>query len=375
MSASLSIANPIPVATQAKLQIEANPWEAIVRRDRALDGVLFYGVKTTGIYCKPSCPSRRPKPENVEFFFEPAKAERAGFRACLRCRPRLGPEDSPELVLIRRACEFVERNLDGTLTSRVFAAGLGTGSAQLNRSFKQVLGITLREYVEARRFALFKLNLGLGRSVAEATYEAGYGSSRGAYQAVQRRLGMTPAVYRDGARGQQLKYTIVDSPLGLLMLAATSKGLCRVAFGESERQLEAELRGEFRHARLIHDTNGMSEVAAALASLLQGRSPARALPLDIQTTAFQRRVYRELQRIPLGQTRSYQQIARAIGQPTASRAVARACATNPVAIAIPCHRVVHSDGSLSGYRWGAQRKRRLLDVERSAAAKANPAHQ
>ena len=358
----------MPAATASPARVESNPWDAIVRRDRSFDGVLFYAVKTTGIYCKPSCPSRRPRPANIQFFFDARQAERAGFRACRRCRPKLVAEASPEVATIRRACEFIERNLDGALTSGVLRAGLGVSAAQLNRIFRKALGITVRDYVEARRFALFKLHLGLGRSVAEATYDAGYGSSRGAYEGVAERLGMTPAVYRDGARGQQVRYAIVQSPLGLLLIAATSRGLSRVAFGESESQLEAELEAEFRRARRLRDDGAMAEFAAAMTQLLNGQPLARALPLDIQTTAFQRRVYRELQKIPAGETRSYQQIARALGQPSACRAVARACATNPVAVAIPCHRVVRTNGELSGYRWGVERKRKLLDAEKQAAA-------
>jgi AraC family transcriptional regulator of adaptative response/methylated-DNA-[protein]-cysteine methyltransferase len=365
MSAMPTLAEPI----QANAQVQSNPWDAIVRRDRRFDGVLFYAVRTTGIYCKPSCPSRRPRPANIEFFFDARQAERAGFRPCRRCHPRLVAEASPEVALIRRACEFIEHNLDGTLTSAVLHGGLGATPAQMNRAFRRTLGISVREYVDARRFALFKLNLGLGRSVAEATYDAGYGSSRGAYEDVKQRLGMTPAVYREGARGQQVRYAIVESPLGLLLIATTARGLCRVAFGESERQLEAELEGEFRRARRLRDQGGIAEFAAAMTQLLHGQPLARALPLDIQTTAFQRRVYRELRRIPCGQTRSYQQIARALGQPTAARAVARACATNPVAVMIPCHRVVRASGELSGYRWGVERKRRLLETEKEAATR------
>src|SRR5437588_1239204 len=363
----MSAAALMPALPTLPTQLETNPWEAVLRRDRSFDGVLFYAVRTTGIYCKPSCPSRRPRPANIEFFFDPRNAERAGFRPCRRCRPRLLGEATPEVALIRRTCEFIERNIEGALTATVLSNGLNISSAQLNRVFKQTLGITARDYVEARRFALFKLNLGLGRSVAEATYEAGYGSSRGAYEGVRSRLGMTPAVYRDGARGQQVRYCMVESPLGLLLVAATSKGVCRVALGESERQLAAELEGEFRRARLMRDQEGMKEFAAALNDLLRGQAPAQALPLDIQITAFQRRVYRELQKIPRGETRSYQQIARALGRPSACRAVARACASNPVAIAIPCPRVVRSDGALSGYRWGAERKRKLLEAEKRAA--------
>jgi AraC family transcriptional regulator of adaptative response/methylated-DNA-[protein]-cysteine methyltransferase len=362
MSAALM---PMPArSVQPSTHAAGNPWDAVVRRDRSFDGVLFYAVKTTGIYCKPSCPSRRPRPANVEFFFDARQAERAGFRPCRRCHPRLVAEASPEVALIRRTCEFIERNLDGTLTSSVLRNGLPESPAQVNRVFRRTLGVTVREYIEARRFALFKLHLGLGRSVAEATYDAGYGSSRGAYEGVTHRLGMTPAVYREGAHGQQVRYAIVQSSLGLLLIAATAKGLCRVAFGESERQLEAELEGEFRHARLQRDENAMSEFADAVSQLLDGQPLAHVLPVDIQTTAFQRRVYRELQKIPAGQTRSYQQIARSIGQPSACRAVARACASNPVAVMIPCHRVVRSDGELSGYRWGADRKQRLLDAEK-----------
>ena len=367
----MACATTVHMATQ---MISANPaypdveWLAVVNRDRSFDGELYYAVRTTGVYCRPSCPSRMPARHNVVFFRDRESAERRGFRPCRRCRPNEpdGAGQAQAADLLRRACDFVEQNLEASLTGHAIEAALGTSATKVNRLFRKSLGISLREYAEARRLALFKLNLGIGRTVVDATYEAGYGSSRAAYEGVQRRLGMTPAIYRDGAPGQQIRYATTDSPLGHMLVAATSKGVCRIGFGDSQQKLEAELRGEFRRARLIADEAAVRPYVLALLSYLQGESHDLDLPLHIRASVFQRRVYRELQKIPLGETRSYAEIARALGQPNAHRAVARACATNDVAVAIPCHRVVRSDGALAGYRWGVQRKRELLKMERSS---------
>jgi AraC family transcriptional regulator of adaptative response/methylated-DNA-[protein]-cysteine methyltransferase len=308
-----------------------------------------------------------PARQNVVFFRDRESAERSGFRPCRRCRPNEPQAGSAQYAdLLRRVCEFIEQNLESTLTAEVIEAALGASTAKLNRLFRKSLGVSLREYAEARRLALFKLNLGIGRTVADATYEAGYGSSRAVYEGAQRRLGMTPAAYRDGAPGQQIRYAVAESPLGQMLVAATSKGVCRIAFGDSQQKLEAELRGEFRRARLIADEAAVRPYVLALLSYLQGENQSLDLPLHIRASVFQRRVYRELKKIPLGETRSYADIARALGQPNAHRAVARACATNDVALAIPCHRVVRSDGALAGYRWGVERKRKLLEMEANA---------
>lgn len=351
-------------------RINDQQWAAVLNRDRSFDGELYYAVRTTGVYCRPSCASRRPSRSNVVFFHDTQAAEQAGFRPCRRCKP----EDSEgagqeERALLRRACDYVEQNLESALSSDALKASLGVSAGKLNRLFRRYLGVTLREYAEARRMAAFKLNLGIGRTVVDATYEAGYGSSRAVYEGVQRRLGMTPAVYRDGAPGQQIRYDVVATALGTMLVAVTSKGLCRVAFGDSEQKLEAELRGEFRRARIMQDASAVAPFTAALVNYLKGETLELDVPLHIRASVFQRRVYRELKKIPVGQTRSYAQIARALGQPTAHRAVARACATNDVALAIPCHRVVRGDGALAGYRWGLERKKKLLELEGAVSSK------
>ena len=361
-----------PMAAQRVLEnisLESNPercWDAVLRRDRSLDGAVFYAVRTTGVFCKPSCPSRRPDRANVVFFNDPGAAEKAGFRPCRRCRPEQA--QSEDAVLVRRACDFIDRNLDGTLTAPVLRAGLGLSIAKLNRAFRKILGISAREYADARRFELFRANLTFGRSVADATYEAGYNSSRAAYENVSSRLGMTPAAYRERGKGVAIRYATAATPLGRMAVAATNKGICRIAFAESDQKLIARLEGEFPRATLTAAPRDLAPLTSALnAHIEAGGNTALELPLDIHVTAFQRRVYRELKKIPAGQTRSYAEVARAIGQPTACRAVARACATNPVAVAIPCHRVIGSNGALTGYRWGVERKRELLGRERQSA--------
>jgi AraC family transcriptional regulator of adaptative response/methylated-DNA-[protein]-cysteine methyltransferase len=340
-------------------------WQAVLKRDPRLDGVLFYAVRSTGIYCRPSCPSRRPRREHVQFFFEPKAAESAGYRPCRRCRPREDRAQSAEIELARRICRFIEENLEGTLTLRVMGHALGESGERLQRTFRRVLGVPLYQYIKARRFAVFKMFLRLGRPVAEATYEAGYSSSSRVYEQVSGRLGMTPAVYRRRGPGVRIRYAVCDSPLGKLLVAATERGICKVEFGESEEKLRAALVGEFARAEIVRDAGQLSRAVESLLRHLDGRQPDLAMPLDIRATAFQLRVYAELKRIPCGQTRTYGEVARAIGMPGGQRAVARACATNPVPIVVPCHRVVRADGDLGGYRFGTARKKALLEMESS----------
>ncbi len=338
-------------------------WQAVLKRDPRLDGVLFYAVRSTGVYCRPSCPSRRPRREHVQFFFEPRAAEGAGFRACRRCRPNQDRSQSAEIDLARRICQFIEENLDGTLTVRVMESALGASADRLQRTFRRVLGVPLHQYIKARRFTVFKMYLRLGRPVAEATYEAGYSSSSRVYEKVAGRLGMTPALYRRRAPGVQIRYTVCDSPLGKLLVATTEKGICKVEFGESPAKLQAALQGEFARARVARDDGELAPAVKAILRHLEGKEPDLALPLDIRATAFQLRVYEELKRIPYGRTRTYREIAERLHMPRAQRAVARACATNPVPLLIPCHRVVRSDGELGGYRYGIERKQALLHKE------------
>ncbi len=341
-------------------------WRAVLARDARLDGRFVYAVRSTGIYCRPSCPSRRPRRAQAVFFAVPEAAEHDGFRPCQRCRPRQAARD-PHAEVVGRICRHIDEHLDTPLTLGVLAAETGLGPLRLQRAFRRLMGITPRQYADARRLGLLKKRLQEGNDVTTSLYEAGYGSSSRLYERSDAQLGMTPATYRRGGRGMCIGYTIVDCPLGRLLVAATERGISAVYLGDSDRELEATLRREYSNAEISRDTNGLSAWVRALLRHLEGREPHLDLPLDVQATAFQRRVWETLRAIPYGSTRSYSQIARALGRPTATRAVARACATNPVSVVVPCHRVVRQDGGLGGYRWGLKRKQSLLERECSAA--------
>jgi len=329
-------------------------WRAVLARDRRFDGAFVYAVRSTGIYCRPSCPSRRPRRSQVTFFPIPEAAEREGYRACLRCRPAQTKSADPAVALVREACRAIEQ---GT--------SLHARPQQLARAFKRVLGITPKQYASAQRLTRFKQELKRRKHVSPALYEAGYSSSSRVYERSHEQLGMTPATYARGGAGIGIAYVTVATSLGRLLVAATERGVCRVMLGDNAEALEADLLSEFPTARVVQDQSGkLVGWVAAILAYLDGREPHLDLPLDVRATAFQRRVWQELQRIPFGKTRSYGEVARRIGQPNATRAVARACATNPAALIIPCHRVVREDGDLGGYRWGLERKRALLDQER-----------
>ncbi len=352
---------------------EERRWRAVLAKDLSSDGTFVYAVRSTRIYCRPWCPSRRPRRQQVVFFSAPGDAERAGFRPCRRCQPRnaTGPRHL-QAALIARVCRYIEANVNGLespVTLERLGAQAGVSPHHLQRTFKGVMGITPRQYAEACRLGGLKLGLKGGKDVTSALYEAGYGSSSRLYERAPSELGMTPATYRWGGRGMRIAYTIVDSSLGRLLVAATERGVCAVSLGDSDADLEAFLRAEYPNAEIQRDRRpqgGLSDWVGRILSHLEGERPSLDLPVDLQATAFQWRVWKELRAIPYGATRSYSQVARAIGRPTAIRAVARAVATNPVAVVIPCHRVVHQDGSLSGYRWGPERKRVLLEKERVA---------
>jgi len=339
-------------------------WRVVLARDGRYDGAFVYAVRSTGIYCRPSCASRRPRREQVTFFPIPEAAERAGFRACRRCRPAEANGADPAVALVREAC----RALDAAEPPRLetLAGRLGTRPHRLVRAFKRVVGITPKAYGDARRVARFKHELKRRAHVSPAVYEAGYGSSSRAYERANAQLGMTPATYARGGVGTEIAYAVVPCPLGRLLIAATPRGVCHISLGAGAAALEAELAAEFPAARIRKDRAGLERWVAAILRHLDGREPHLDLPLDIRATAFQRRVWQELQSIPYGETRSYTDVARRIGRPTATRAVARACAMNPAALVIPCHRVVREDGDLGGYRWGLDRKRALLEREREA---------
>src|SRR5438270_8465915 len=349
------------MSTAAVMQ-SSNPaelWDAVVARNRKFDGAVYYGVSTTSIYCRPSCPSRRPKPENVQFFFDPESAERAGFRACLRCKPRELP-GSRKLLLVRNVCRTVEKNVDSPLPMKQLSAELKISAATLDRAFKQSTGITIKQYAEARRLSLFKTALRFRRDVTTALYEAGYNSSSRVYEHSNAKLGMTPAAYSKGGNGARIRYAVAPYSAGRALLAVTDKGVCSVKLGDDPARLVRELEGEYPKAELVHTDGELREWMSNLLRRLEGEVDLPELPVDVRTTAFQRRVYEELKRIPAGETRTYSQIAKKLGGESGRRAVARACATNQVAVLIPCHRVVRTDGGLGGFRWGLKRKEELL---------------
>ena len=343
-------------------------WRAVGARDRSWDGRFVFAVRTTGVYCRPSCPARRPLRRNVSFFTGPDPAEAAGFRACRRCRPRETGAADTRAAMVAAACRLLAEDRDQPWRLGALAKEVGVSPRHLLRTFKDALGVTPRQYADARRMAAFKGRLRGGDSVTGAMYDVGFGSSSRLYEDVQGRLGMTPATYRRGGRGMSIGYTVTESPLGRLLVAATERGVAAVSLGDSEAALEAGLRKEYAQAEIHRDDAGLQRWVSLVLDELAGAKPRPDLPLDVQATAFQHRVWQELRAIPRGQTRSYAEVARRIGRPNAARAVARACASNRVALLVPCHRVVATGGGVGGYRWGAQRKRALLESEQGKQA-------
>ena len=348
-------------------------WEAVLRRDSGLDGAFVYGVRSTGVFCRPSCPSRRPRREQVRFFPIPEAAEQAGFRSCLRCKPVDAAVRDPHLELVQRVCRRIEREPEdeSAVSLAELSEAVGLSPYHLQRVFKRVMGISPRQYAEACRVRRLKESLRDGETVTNALYDSGYNSSSGLYGKAADHLGMTPATYRKGGTSTRVNYTITQSPIGRLLVAATERGVCAVRMGDNDAQLEATLREEYHTADLQRDDDVLGEWVEAILAHLSGRQPHLDLPIDVRATAFQWRVWQALRAIPYGSTRSYLQVATAIGQPSAVRAVARACATNPVALVVPCHRVIKEDGSLGGYRWGIGRKQTLLDNEHHAVELSN----
>ena len=330
-------------------------WAAFERRDRSWDGRIIGAVRTTGIYCKPSCPARRPKRENVEFFADGATARKAGYRPCLRCKPDAVGRDEEAVA---RAVALIE-GAEEPLTLEVLAGAVGYAPHHFQRLFTRAIGVSPAAYWRGLRAKRAQTHLRNGERVTDAIYDAGYSAPSRFYADAKERLGMTPSAWRDGGRGETIRWTTVDSDLGQLLVAATSRGICRLTFDDSEQSL---LR-LFPNATIVRDDGAMASlVEGALAAI---KTPAQApqLPIDVAGTAFQEAVWRELRKIPAGETRSYAQIAAAIGQPNAVRAVGTANGDNHVAVLIPCHRVIRSDGSLGGYAGGLDRKRKLLEAE------------
>ncbi len=354
-----------------KVQIRRlNPercWRAVQSHDARWDGAFVYAVRSTGIYCRPSCPSRRPRRRFTVFFFGPDAAERAGFRACLRCHPR-GRAADPLASRIEQICRFIEARLDEKLTLPELSARAGLSLFRFLRAFQRITGITPRQYAAACRLRAVKSGLRKETNVTFALYDAGYSSSSRLYENAPALLGMTPATYQRGGAGMSIRYSTTASPLGSLLVAATPRGVCMVSLGDSEQSLELALKREYPLAQIRRDSNGLQTWIRSVLARVEGKTPSGHLPLDVQATAFQHRVWQELLSIPRGSTQSYAEVARAIGRPRAVRAVARACATNPAAVVIPCHRVLRSNGELGGYRWGRDRKSALLRAEMAAIA-------
>ena len=340
-------------------------WAAVLARDARYDGRFVYAVRTTSIFCRPSCPSRRPHRRHVAFYEGPASARAAGFRACRRCTPEAMP---PGARAIERVRAHIDAHLEDRLTLAELSGVAELSPSHLQKAFKAALGLSPRDYVRLRRAESFKAEVRSGRSVTDALYEAGYGSGSRLYSDANARLGMTPGAYKRGGEGQTVRYSTAACPLGRLLVASTERGLCAVQLGESEAALEGALRKDYPRAEVVRDDRVLKPMLAAILAHLDGDVPRLDLPLDVAATSFQWRVWRSLQAIPYGETRSYAQVAAALGQPKAVRAVARACASNRVALLVPCHRVVRTDGSLGGYRWGVARKRRLLEKEKGRGA-------
>lgn len=343
-------------------------WRAVEARDARLDGAFVYAVQTTGVYCRPSCPSRRPRRERVAFFSGPEAAETAGFRACRRCEP--GKPTTARDELVERARQWIEDHADETVRLADLGRELGVSPYHLQRTFKRALGFTPRQYAEARRLASLKARLRAGEEVTSALHGAGYGSSSRLYEHAHARLGMTPSTYRRGGKGVLVKYTIVDCPLGRLIVGATERGICAVGLSSSDQDLEAFIRAELPAAQIDRDDAALSPLAQALLAHLEGGRAELDLPTDAQGTTYQRKVWDALRMIPYGETRTYSDVAAALGEPRAMRAVARACAANPLAVVVPCHRVLRKDGHLGGYRWGLERKAALLEREEEQAHRA-----
>src|SRR5579871_1281028 len=352
----------------SQVVIDEARWQIVLAREICANERFVYAVRSTGIYCRPGCPSKRPRRENVMFFAIPDAAEEAGFRACRRCRPKASRHSSPQIQMTARACQFIEQRSEEPFTLADLAKGLEVSPFHLERTFKRFLGITPKQYTDALRLERLKSNLRNNRDVTTALYEAGYGSSRSLYERAPEQLGMTPATYRHGGRGMEIVYTTVHSPLGRLLVGRTERGICAVSLGDADKALEGALHEEYPEATIRRDSGKLNLWTSAVVAHLCGSRPELDLPLDVRATAFQWRVWQELRKIPYGETRSYSQIAQELGQPKAVRAVANACAANPAALVIPCHRVVRDSGEMGGYRWGVERKQALLSRESLAKA-------
>jgi len=347
-------------------------WKQVLERDARADGKFYYAVRSTGIVCKPSCASRRPSRKNVQFFQTLAEAVDAGYRACRRCEPeRTSPKPDPQAELVTQVAKRLREQTEERQTMSELAGEAGVDRLTLMRAFRRVFGVSPAQYARAQRMERFKRKMRRPEmTVTEAIYDAGFGSSSRLYENSTSQLGMTPSEMKNGATGITVRYATTKSPLGRMLVAATEKGICTIAFGEEDMDAAATLRSQFPNAKLVPEsaTSGwLAQAVAYVASQMSEHPQAATFPLDVRATAFQQRVWNALRQIPRGETRTYSGVAAELGSPTATRAVAGAIAANPVAIVVPCHRVVGKDGSLTGYRWGTDRKRRLLETENSIA--------
>jgi AraC family transcriptional regulator of adaptative response/methylated-DNA-[protein]-cysteine methyltransferase len=341
-------------------------WAAMCAHDASQDGQWVYSVKTTGVYCRPGCASRQPLRKNVAFYATNEEAEAAGFRACKRCRPNEGSQAERHIAAVERACALI-RSRDALPSLDELASAAGISRYHFHRVFKQLTGATPREWGKAHRLGRFGDRLDAGDNVAEAVYAAGFGASSRAYEAAPSGLGMTPAARRNGGRGETIRFTCVPTALGWALVAATERGICMTALGDDKAPLEADLRRRFPAALIWPADSKLAGWAERIVRFVTAPGEQPDLPLDIRGTAFQARVWRALQKVPPGSTATYSEIAAALGQPKAVRAVAAACAANKLALLVPCHRIVRRDGDLAGYRWGVERKRALLAAEHQAA--------
>lgn len=358
-----------PASQTSRYRTDAARWQAVRRRDTRADGSFVYAVRTTGVYCRPSCRVRLARRENIRFHATPAAAEQAGFRACKRCRPNAAERRHPHAAAIATACRAIAASAaqdESPPDLNALARAARLSPWHFHRVFKALTGVTPKAYAAAQRAHFVRATLPRSRSVTAALYEAGFRSQGRFYASAQDVLGMQPRAYRAGGKGEAIRYATARCALGMLLVAATGRGLCAIALGDDAPTLVRELRTRFPQAELAASDRAFARVVARVVASIARPAAGLDLPLDIQGTAFQQRVWRQLRKIPCGTTRSYAQLAVDLGQPTATRAVARACAANTLTLAIPCHRVVRSDGSLSGYRWGVERKAQLLRAERAA---------
>ncbi|RXF74285.1 bifunctional DNA-binding transcriptional regulator/O6-methylguanine-DNA methyltransferase Ada [Hansschlegelia zhihuaiae] len=346
--------------------VERDPrWASVLARDASADGAFVFSVASTGIYCRPSCPARRARPEHVAFHASPEAAERAGFRPCKRCRPDGVGLAEQRAATVAEACRFIERAEEAPSLAAL-ARRAGVSPFHFHRQFKAATGVTPKAYAAAERAKRVREGLaGRSASVTEAIYDAGFNSNGRFYESSDEMLGMTPSDYRAGGAGAVIRHAVAESSLGAILVAASQRGVCAILLGDDSAALARDLRGRFPRAELIGGDRDFQRLVAEVVRFVEQPALGLGLPLDIRGTAFQQRVWRALREIPAGETASYAEIAEAIGAPQAVRAVAGACAANALAVAIPCHRVVRTDGALSGYRWGVERKRALLAKERA----------